>query len=411
MACRRHSRLLALAAGHFLVLAFAAAAAAQSKLEPPPANLKVAEQADRRVRLAVTGIRAFGTGYKHLQYAITNTSAKTVWGLVLTGLEQSDKPTIVLGGAIQPNATQNFGIPLINPNTEANEKIATVDFVLFRDGTFWGPDSAGESEAMRGIFEGQRAVVADAKRLLETDAALRELLTKEPYLPELTGIENKTKRQQGFVRGYGAGVMKLRMDLNGRGDLKGVPSRIAEMEENLGLAPPANDHRRQISRSYWFDEPIKIESLFRGNKRLEVDEKFEADSEWLKGLTLRIRNNSGRNITYLSLALEFPETIATGNLMMFPVHYGFNPVSTKPTSAKVKAEVPILPDGSFDIVLGETEFGYLKKFVESRQSMDSLKRVDIRISMIHFSDGTGWNGSWMKQDPENPRRWLPISKE
>ena len=395
----------------FLVSVFSLVVRAQPKLEPIPPNLKIAEQDESPILLTPMGVHDFGNGYKHLQYTAHNTGSKIVWGFVLTGLEQANKSTIILGTAIQPNAKQNLGARLIKTN-EASPQVVGIDLVLFRDGTHWGPGSVDESELLRGIFVGQRAVVSEVRQILNRndDAALREHLTREPYLLDPARIETKTKRGEGFTKGYGAGIINLRRDLLGRGDLKGIPFRISEMEENLGLAAPLKDGRKQISRDYWFNEPIKIEGMFRGDKPVEVDEKFSSDLDWLRGLRLRIKNNSGKSITHLSVGLDFPETTATGNIMLFPLKYGPHPASSRPPSEKVRAEVPILPDGTFEIVLDNIEFGALKKFVESRHPLDSLKRVNIRISGIYFSDGTAWNGSWLKQDPSDSRRWLPVAQ-
>jgi len=392
------------------VLVSSLAAIAQLRLEPPPANLKAAEQAGSPIGLTFNSVNDLGNDFKHLNYTVVNNSPRTIWGLVLTGIEGEDKPTLNVGAVLQPNEKRNFGTRLVITNNGSPQMVA-VDFVLFRDGTFWGPDTAGEGEGLRGINEGQRAVITDVRTLLASNdaTALRKLLTMEPHIPERYRMENRTKRQHGFIRGYGFGIMGLRLDLLGRGDLKGIPYRIAEMEENLGLAtPPANDRRRQISRHYAFFEPVRIEEIFLGDKRVEVDEKFWADSDWLAGLRFLIKNNAGKNIVYSALSLEFPETTATGNIMVSAISYGRRPGSTIPIKDESITQTPVAAGDSFEMVLGEKGFGQLVKFLGSRHSLNDLRRVNIRISMIYFDDGTAWNGQFLKQDPNNPDRWIPI---
>src|SRR5439155_11237988 len=108
------------------------------------------------------------------------------------------------------------------------------------------------------------------KKLAEQkdDKALTRLLTTEPYLREMANVENKTKRQQGFVRAYGAGVWNCRKDFQARGDLKGIPGLIADMESELGLVIVRNTNIRRVGREYWQNEPIKFLGLTRGDRSI-----------------------------------------------------------------------------------------------------------------------------------------------
>lgn len=58
---------------------------------------------------------------------------------------------------------------------------ATVDYVLFADGSSWGPDSKRQSLQIRGLIEGRRATIAELKRVLETQGsrAVEEILKAE----------------------------------------------------------------------------------------------------------------------------------------------------------------------------------------------------------------------------------------
>lgn len=394
-----------------VALCFFPVAGAQPRSLPPPQNLQIADQPGSPIRITSNTVYDFGNGFKRLQYTVNNTSPKIVWGFVLAGLEEADKqPSIVLGAAIGPGAAQGLNGPITKP-FEADPYVVSVDFVIFRDGSFWGPDSIGEGEYVKGIFDGQRAAVSDVNQIIERndDTALRESLTREPFLADTSRIDTKTKRGWGFIKGYGMAMIGLRLDYLGRGDLQGIRPRISEMQINLGVAAASNDGRRQISRDYWFNEPIKIDRLFRGDQPVGVDERFSADSDWLKGLKVRIKNNSGKDISYISLDLEFPETLATGNVMIFSFSYGPQPIRKAEQYETIKGQKPVPAGGNVEMVLDDSMFGQLKKFLESRQALDSLARVKIRISMIYFTDDTAWGtGSFLTRDPNDPRRWNPV---
>ncbi|MBK9155925.1 MAG: hypothetical protein IPM25_17230 [Chloracidobacterium sp.] len=238
---------------------------------------------------------------------------------------------------------------------------------------------------------------------------MRMFLTREPYLIDYTPHEQRTTRQHAFFRGYGAGMSALRLEMHGRGDLEGIPFRVAEMEQNLGLVPvqKSDTSQRQISRSYWFFEPVKIESVYLQDKPIEIDKKFAAGPDWLNGLRVRIKNTSGKRITYLSLGLEFPETASTGAMVTSTMNYGM------PAHRKVPGIPDLLsatPDSVLELELADKEFAGILRILESRIPLSDLTRVNIRISMIHYDDNTGWAGHPLIQDPADPTRWLPSAK-
>jgi hypothetical protein len=56
---------------------------------------------------------------------------------------------------------------------------ATVDYVLFADGSTWGPDTRTQSLWIRGVIHGTRGTLARLKRLLDTQgtsAVIEEIL-------------------------------------------------------------------------------------------------------------------------------------------------------------------------------------------------------------------------------------------
>ena len=83
----------------------------------------------------------------------------------------------------------------------------------------------------------------------------------------------------------------------------------------VSLAQPgkeAQKQERRIKKTTWRDEPIKIEKIrVRGFPVL--DEKVNADDDWLKALTVSVRNTSGRIIKYIEIDLVFPRPQDSSN--------------------------------------------------------------------------------------------------
>jgi hypothetical protein len=397
-----------LVSGAGFLLAASTLLFAQPSLNPVPAHVKALNQPDSPVQLTLRGVERTGPRMERLSYVVSNTGTKAVWGLVVGGVDPRNR--FSFGAPLQPGWVRHFGEYSTDWNATA-EQVISVDLVLFQDGTYWGPDKLGESDYLRGLREGSLAAVAEARKLTSNgdDAELRRFLTREPYLPELARVENKTKSQQGFQRGYGGVVMTLRFDLRGRGDLKGIPHRVAEFEESLGIAEPPKDGRKQISRSYAPGEPVKIEGIYIHDRKLDVDERFPADENWPDGLKFKVRNSSDKRITHLSLRMDFPETLATGAIMAHYLTYGPSP-SGRPATPHKQSEVPVPPNEFVELRVDAARPG-LRKFIETRQRFDSISRVQIVISAVHFDDGTAWmSGTLMRQKAEDPRQWLPINE-
>jgi hypothetical protein len=381
------------------------------KLLPPPANVKAEERAESPLRITIKGLSVLGGDQKLLSYWVTNASTKVIHSFVLLRTSNAGKKpeTQIAEEGLLPG--MSLTLPLFREKgyEDYPDTILAVDSAQFLDGSTWGPDLAGESEFWAAALEGQKKALADVKKVVEAgnDTALKEFIVREPYLPELARVENKTKQQQGFMRGYGVTIIGLRVEIQGRGDTNGIPSRIADMERNYGLAPVSNDGRKRIGRYYYSNEVVRVLGFTRGTKQLAVDESFAATSDWLKDVTIRVKNNSLKRIKYLSMSLEFPETRRSGNIMSYTMSCGVSPMGGYVSVSGP----PVEPGETFEFRFDENEFSRLKKFIESRQPLDGLTRANIRISFIQYDDDTAWSGgSAMRRDSTDPRRWTPVGQ-
>lgn len=131
--------------------------------------------------------------------------------------------------------------------------------------------------------------------------------------------------------------------------------------------------------------------------------------DWLKDFSVRIKNKSEKRIVFFSWELEFPETEATGNRMVFTMYYGVSPYR-KPKD--YENEGPIPAGETFELAIDQKKYERLKAFVGTRHTIDTLTRADIRILSIHYDDDTGWSaGSSTKRDPNNPKRFRSVTPD
>jgi hypothetical protein len=391
---------------------FVPAALAQSEMQPPPENIKVALQPDSPVQITIDQMRVHPKHGRSMSYSVRNTASKSVRGFVVHGMPGSGQRAVFMETPLLPGVVRGFGILVLPKEEITGDFVAKIDFVLYEDGSEWGTRATGDADYVVNFLDGLKRVIADSKILVAEgdDAKLTQFINSPPNFPENgSDITKWTRKQEGFMRGYGVGLMSFRESVRVRGDLKGIPGRLADLERGLGNSSPATESRKRVTMSHgWFEPPIKILDVSIGKDPVSLEESFPSRPDWLKGLRFKIKNTSGKTINRVSIDLDFPETVALGDRVSWPLSYGPVPV---PSSApnKRENETPLAPDALLDLTLTDAQFETLKKSLSLRQGLDAITRVNIVIETIHFDDGTAWmQGQVMKQDPDDPRRWIPI---
>ena len=178
----------------------------------------------------------------------------------------------------------------------------------------------------------------------------------------------------------------------------------------IGFTQTKDKREKVIAKaSFSFpNQPIEIVGAGNSRKFVKLNEKFTQDTDWLKDFKIKFKNKFNKNITFILFGIEFPETISSGNIMSFPLSYGFHPVF----SAKDEKVDPVKADETFELTLTEKNYQQLKSFIEKRHLLDDLSKVEIRLGFILFEDGTGWStGKLVRPDPNNPQTFVPIDSK
>jgi hypothetical protein len=163
---------------------------------------------------------------------------------------------------------------------------------------------------------------------------------------------------------------------------------------------------RIIEKGDDFNPPVKITLVRSKIGVIETNREIAADDDWLKGLTIRVRNRSDKTVTHVSVELRFrrPPDQAQELDMTAPIEYGPNPFRPPP---KDSASPPPIPPGQTrDITLTDPQYDSLRTLLNELKYPASIKAVRIRIRSIGFSDGTTWtSGRMFKRDPNHHSTW------
>jgi hypothetical protein len=120
----------------------------------------------------------------------------------------------------------------------------------------------------------------------------------------------------------------------------------------LGLVPGAG-HPQTPTRSFqkidsYPNEPLKIINIKSAGKSLSLGEKFSGGDDWLKAAQLTLKNVSTKDIVFIEIDFEFPDTKSSGNEMSFPFRLGSRP-------GTINSNPPVVLKGDAEITLNLDE--------------------------------------------------------
>jgi hypothetical protein len=172
---------------------------------------------------------------------------------------------------------------------------------------------------------------------------------------------------------------------------------------------PSNSQNEDklIKKEEWFKPPVKITLVKSKIGELATDKKISAGDDWLKGLTIRVRNDSDKPVNYVNIDLQFrhPEHQSWEFDLLAPHEYGRSPF-TPPEQEFPHAAEPIFPGQTRDIPLTDENYDALMRELD-RLKYPAIKEVILRVRAVGFSDGTAWDsGNIFRHDPNNPGKWI-----
>jgi hypothetical protein len=147
---------------------------------------------------------------------------------------------------------------------------------------------------------------------------------------------------------------------------------------------------------------------------------FDADSDWLRNITFKLKNVSDKNITYIAFFLIFPETAKE------PTRTGLNLPPVEPSRPRYEGMRQIFigvdPNGKFQrpelkLASGETlevslasEYPQISTLVRLLDfPIAQITQMEVEIHAALFDDGSLFEaGMIYKRDPKDPHRWIPV---
>lgn len=172
---------------------------------------------------------------------------------------------------------------------------------------------------------------------------------------------------------------------------------------------PQKQGRILVKRS-WRNEPTKVTKVKVKGKDIKPGENFLDEDDWLRGLTIRMKNTSvGKSIIFIELILDFSDDPDDASAPAWTIFYGHPTPATASASVERK---PIPPGESVDLTLSGVEYDNLREFLGQSGHAGSVKKVEVTLGQVVFDDGTRWSaGRLWRKDPDDPDGWTPLGQK
>lgn len=140
------------------------------------------------------------------------------------------------------------------------------------------------------------------------------------------------------------------------------------------------------------NEAVQIADITVAGHSVIPGESFNADDDWLRTLTFRLKNVSGQSIAAVRIGFGLPETRAEDRQVGFSLAYG----KMAPGGVVPEGQSMIRPEEEFDVKFTDAEYRNYLEFFAKHAGSASFSKVWIGITTIQFEDGTIWSSGCLR---------------
>jgi hypothetical protein len=166
------------------------------------------------------------------------------------------------------------------------------------------------------------------------------------------------------------------------------------------------------------DPPVEITLIKIKGSPVEPKRAFAADDNWLEGMTISVKNVFDKPIAYVSVMVSAylennngQRFTRNGNDIQAAVHLHYGSAPSRPGEPVPPYTPPLQPGASLNLTFSERSRDELKSLLTEWDASTDVKEITVRLNEVFFegdSDTMWSNGSMLRRDPINPRRFRPI---
>ena len=176
--------------------------------------------------------------------------------------------------------------------------------------------------------------------------------------------------------------------------------------------------RSIIRRISYFKYPVEISFHLKGQPLTNEtlldgfrSNDFDADGDWLKDLTIKIKNTSGKKITWMLVNLLLPEITKDGAIALHQIFLGVDP-----DAPFARPELRLLPNQMLEIPLNGRyeDLKHLVNVIGSGTPIESVSKLEFDFHAALFDDDTRFETGEMfrrNPDPNDRQKWIRIKEK
>jgi hypothetical protein len=173
----------------------------------------------------------------------------------------------------------------------------------------------------------------------------------------------------------------------------------------VSLLAYAQDKKSRVVNEQHVEGPVEIVGLSVQGQTTSFLKEITAGKDWLKSLTLNIKNNYNKSIVYMEVGLEIPKTGKMDYPLRLPITFGQKPLTAEENQPH-KIRKKMAPDSIKKLSLSESMYNLLMTYMKENQ-VEDIDKVEVTIEFVLFDDDTAWSkGHMMRRDPKNPNNWV-----
>jgi len=168
--------------------------------------------------------------------------------------------------------------------------------------------------------------------------------------------------------------------------------------------------------------PVTIIRVLYQGKQVEPGMPFEAGDNWLRGVSVVLKNVSPSDVVLINIFGDVPETGAgTTGSPRVPVANGvgrkpevamYSPLTGQRKSEDASEPINLEPGKELTIpLLSKEYYEDFDSLVTAKQPLSSITKCEISVATVYFSDGTKWAHGYWEPDASTPGRYKPISSD
>lgn len=171
---------------------------------------------------------------------------------------------------------------------------------------------------------------------------------------------------------------------------------------------------RLLDQVIYKDQPVEIVAVKVKGAPIKPKQKIAGDKDWLKGLTVSVKNVSDQPVSYISVLVGAP-FIENGERILATtlLQYGEVPMypDEPPRSPNRALRKPVPPGETAELTLVKEHANELFSLLQTQRASTDITELSVRLYQVFFlgDDNKTWHtGRYYSRDPDDGWHWIPV---